>query len=253
MSSLIGSGRRGTTKPWTKCSCGQCTEQLACSSGQGFRTDKGFHSPSFLWLNVSILISQEVKLEDLQTPCSCFLVTCSLFPLTSVQSRCSPLTLMDWNHGLFFVSESFLSFPGLSSNLTAAEEGEKKLRLGSLKIFNEIVTYQLAERWCFGVLTGALSLIDPFKLATSHSLKKASGPSKPCYPCLHWRYPQEGSQALPHQGMAVSSVQRWVLLWAGRKPPGCQCSGLCVWDTSSGHLAVRGLYLVKYILLWKSS
>lgn len=234
MSSLIGSGRCGTTKPWTKCSCGQCTEQLACGSGQDFRTGKG-HSPSFLWLNVSTLISQEGKLEDLQTPCSCFLMTRSLFPLASMQFRCSLLTLMDLNPGFFLVSESSLSLPVLCSNLTAAVEGEKKFRLDTLKYFNDIVT-----RWlrCFGVLTGILSFIDPFKLATCHSLKKAPGPSETCYPCLHWRYPQEGSQVLPSQDMVVSRVQRWVLLWAEGKPSGCQCSRLCVWGISRGHEAV---------------
>lgn len=165
-----------------------------------------------------------------------------------MQSRCCPLTLMDLNPSPFLVSESSLPLPVLSSDLIAAVDGEKKLRLGSLKCFDEIFTYQLDKRGSFGVRGSELHW--PIQ---APSLKKACGPSKMCYLCLHWRYPQEESQVLVSWGLGVSRVQRWVLLWSWEEPSGCQYSRLCVWDTSTDHQAVYGLHLRKYILLWNSS
>lgn len=135
---------------------------------------------------------------------------CNIFPLASMQSRCCPLTLMDLNPSPFLVSESSLPLPVLSSNLIAAVDGEKKLSLGSLKCFDEIFTYQLGERGCFGVRGSELHW--PIQ---APSLKKACGPSKMCYLCLHWRYPQEESQVLVSWDLGVSSVQRWVAVELG--------------------------------------
>lgn len=55
-----------------------------------------------------------------------------------MQARCCLLMLMDLNPSLFLVSESSLSLPVLSYSSCRRKE---KLRLGSQKYFNEIVTY----------------------------------------------------------------------------------------------------------------